>query len=74
LLSLYAAGNYYIVREANTMLSRQPGPVAFGWLWWLLTATIPVFYIVNGVRRKDVLFLWTGLAGTTGGGGAGGQY
>jgi hypothetical protein len=62
LLSLYAAGNYYVVRELNASLSGSSGPVALGWLWWLLTAGIPVFYIVKGVQKKDTLFLWTGMA------------
>ncbi|HEY4334362.1 MAG TPA: hypothetical protein VGM89_00650 [Puia sp.] len=62
LLSLYLAGNYYIVRELNATLSGSSGPVALGWLWWLLTAAIPVFFIVKGIQRKDTLFLWTGMA------------
>lgn len=62
LLSLYAAGNYYVVRETNALLSGRSGPVAIGWLWWLLTFLIPFGYIVKGLRRKDVLFLWTGMA------------
>ena len=62
LLSGYAAGNYYVIRELNTMISGTPRPVAFGWLWWLLTALIPIIYIVRGLRKKDFLFLWTGMA------------
>jgi hypothetical protein len=62
LLSFYLAGNYYIIREMNAKLSGNTGPVALGWLWWLLTAIVPIFYIVKGIFRKDVLFLWTGLA------------
>jgi hypothetical protein len=56
LLSLYAAGNYYVIRELNLM------PNALAWLWWTLTAVIPVFYLVRGVQKKDILFLWTGMA------------
>ncbi|HEY6902563.1 MAG TPA: hypothetical protein VI233_18020 [Puia sp.] len=62
LLSLYGAGNYYIVREANAYISGQPGPIALSWLWWTLTAIIPIIYIVKGLRKKDTLFLWTGMA------------
>ena len=62
LLSFYLAGNYYIVRELNTQLSENSGQVALGWLWWLLTAIVPAFYIVKGIQKKDILFLWTGLA------------
>jgi len=62
LLSGYAAGNYYIIRELNGMLSGHSGPIALGWLWWMLTAAIPIFYIVKGVRERSPLFLWTGMA------------
>jgi hypothetical protein len=62
LLSLYAAGNYYVIRELNTVLSGASSPIALGWLWWLLTAGIPIFYIVKGVQKKNTLFLWTGMA------------
>ncbi|MBS1661314.1 MAG: hypothetical protein JST68_09730 [Bacteroidetes bacterium] len=62
LLSLYAAGNYFVVREANEYISHHPGPIALGWLWWLFTILIPIFYIVKGIQKKDALFLWTGMA------------
>jgi len=61
LVTFYLAGNYYIIREVNASLSGGQGPVALGWLWWLLTAAVPVFYIVKGLQKKDPLFLWTGL-------------
>lgn len=61
LLSLYAAGNYYIVREANAFISHQSGPIALGFLWWTLTGLVPVLYIVRGIQKKDLVFLWTGL-------------
>ena len=68
LLSFYLAGNYYVIREMNASLSggagvvAPGGPVALGFLWWALTVGTPVFYIVRGIQKKDVLFLWTGLA------------
>lgn len=62
LLSLYAGGNYYVVRELNSMITGDHGPIALSWLWWLLTALIPIGYIAIGVRKKDVPFLWTGMA------------
>jgi hypothetical protein len=62
LLSLYAAGNNYIVRELNTVISAGHGPIPFGWLWWAFTALIPIAYIIKGVWKKDILFLWTGMA------------
>jgi len=62
LVSFYLAGNYYVVREMNAFISGQPGPVALSWLWWMLTALTPLFYIYQGIKKKDVIFLWTGLA------------
>lgn len=61
LVSFYAAGNYFVVRELNAFISGSSGPVALGWLWWILTAVTPVFYVVRGVQKKDRFFLWAGL-------------
>ncbi|HVU96928.1 MAG TPA: hypothetical protein VHE34_16980 [Puia sp.] len=61
LLSLYASGNYYVVHELNGTIAGGGGPISLAWLWWSLTAIIPVFYIVKGVQKKDVLWLWTGM-------------
>jgi hypothetical protein len=62
LLSFYLAGNYYIVRELNAYISGSPRPVALSWLWWLLTAIVPIIYLIRGIQKKDVIFLWAGLA------------
>jgi len=62
LLSFYLGGNYYIIRELNAAISEHPGPVALGWLWWLLTGMVPILYIARGIQKKDVVFLWTGMA------------
>jgi hypothetical protein len=61
LLSFYLAGNYYVIRQLNELIMTTDGPVSLGWLWWLLTAVIPVFYIVKGIQKKDSIFIWTGL-------------
>jgi hypothetical protein len=65
LLSFYLAGNYFVVREAGVALldlPLQPGQgLPFGWLFWILTIATPFFYIFQGIRKKDVIFLWTGL-------------
>jgi len=61
LLSFYAAGNYYVVREVNAFISHQSGPIALGFLWWTLTGLVPILYIVRGIQKKDPVFLWTGL-------------
>ena len=62
LLSFYLAGNYYIVRELNANISGSSGPVALSWLWWLLTVIIPIIYLIRGIQKKDIIFLWAGLA------------
>jgi hypothetical protein len=62
LLSFYLAGNEYVITTLHASLSRQSGPIALGWLWWILTLGTPVVYIIRGIRRKDVIFLWTGMA------------
>jgi hypothetical protein len=61
LVSVYLAGNYFVDREVNEKLNGGPGPVMLGWLWWLLTAVVPVLYVFNGIRKKDIVFVWVGL-------------
>jgi hypothetical protein len=62
LLAFYLAGNYYVVREANALISGVPGPIPLAWLWWTLTIVTPFVYIGWGIRKKDPLFLWVGMA------------
>jgi len=63
LLSFYAAGNYYVVREVNNALFHltNDGSLPFGWLFWILTFLIPMLYIVRGIQKKDAIFLRIGL-------------
>lgn len=66
LITLYLSGNYYVVREGNAMLSGLASfntpqiPLAF--LFYLLTAGIPLFYCFWGLKQKDRIFLTVGLA------------
>ena len=66
LISFYAGGNYFVIREISIALfglRLQNGEnIPFAWLFWLLTFLIPVLYIVRGIQIKDVVFLRTGLA------------
>ena len=65
LISLYAAGNYYAVRElSNSMfnLNLQPADsIPFGWLFWVFTILIPVIYLVKGIQKKDSILIRVGL-------------
>lgn len=65
LLSFYAAGNFYVVKELSSkMYHLLPGdnnPIPFGWLFWVFTFVIPVVYIIRGIQKKDAVFLRTGM-------------
>ncbi|HTI11350.1 MAG TPA: hypothetical protein VL832_22410 [Puia sp.] len=64
LLSFYAAGNYFIVRETSISLLDSPPSAALplGGLFWILTISLPFLYVARGIQKKDTVFLWTGLA------------
>ncbi|GAB3828313.1 hypothetical protein [Hymenobacter jeollabukensis] len=65
----YLAVNYWAVREGNmALMAPEYHSYAFvapqiplAWLFCLLTATIPLFYLVQGLRRPDRTWLWLGL-------------
>jgi hypothetical protein len=64
LVTFYLAGNYYIVREGNALLSgdylvRQ---IPLAPIFYVFTALIPLIYIGIGLRRPDRVWLLTGLA------------
>lgn len=62
LVSFYLAGNYFAVSEMNhSIFSHNTENISMAWLFWLLTVSTPLFYIYRGVRKKDHLFIWTGL-------------
>lgn len=64
LVFFYLAGNYFIVREGNAQLGNfasQQIPLAP--LFYVLTAIIPLAYVVWGLRRHDRLLLLIGLLG-----------
>ncbi len=61
----YLAGNYFILLEPGTAAfgtSWHSTVISMGWLFWTWTLVIPFLYIYWGIRKKDVLFLWEGLA------------
>jgi hypothetical protein len=65
LLGFYVAGNYFAVRElSNEMfdlhLADNQG-IPYGWIFWLFTFSIPLFYLARGVQKKDTLLIRVGL-------------
>ncbi|MEO6668117.1 MAG: hypothetical protein ABIN36_01490 [Ferruginibacter sp.] len=65
LFTLYAAGNYWIVREMSDSLFNlhlQPGEsIPFGFVFWSLTVFIPIIYLYFGIKKKDAILLRLGL-------------
>lgn len=65
LLTFYICGNYFVVKElSNEMFDLQLGlndPIPFGWFFWILTFAVPLLYIFYGTKKKDLLFIRTGL-------------
>jgi hypothetical protein len=65
LFVIYAAGNYFVVRElsVNQMhLHLADGQnIPFAYLFYLFTAIIPFFYVYWGLRKRSLLFLRVGL-------------
>jgi hypothetical protein len=61
LLSLYAAGNYYIVQTLSDEVNRVQRAIPFGAFFWLWTMFIPFVYLGWGIFKKDTILLRTGL-------------
>ena len=65
LIIFYTACNYYVIRESSVTffnMDLQPGeniPLAF--VFYILTATVPLLYIYFGLKQKDKTLLWSGL-------------
>lgn len=65
LISFYAAGNYFVVRELSNSLfhlNLLPGQtIPFGWVFWVFTFIIPVVYIARGIQKKDSILIRVGM-------------
>jgi hypothetical protein len=65
-LFMYAAGNYFVVRELSVELmdlelqEGQDIPLAF--VFYALTVIIPVLYLFFGLRNKDLVLIRVSLA------------
>lgn len=62
LITLYASGNYYVVKELGDMLNKtSTEPIPFGLFFWIWTTILPIGYIYQGLLRKDVISIRVGL-------------
>lgn len=65
LIIFYLACNYFVIRESSVeffSMDLQPGediPIAF--VFYILTAVVPLGYIYFGLKRKNKTLLWSGL-------------
>lgn len=65
LIVFYTACNYFVIRESSVEffnMDLQPGeniPLAF--IFYILTAAVPLLYIYFGLKQKDKTLLWSGL-------------
>lgn len=65
LLVVYAAGNYFVVRELSEKMLNlyiEPGnDIPFAWLFYALTVIIPVTYLYCGLRFRNVILIRVSL-------------
>ncbi|MES2060796.1 MAG: hypothetical protein V4456_02675 [Bacteroidota bacterium] len=64
LLTLYAAGNYFVVNRLNNMLNSLDDShtaIPFGFIFWIWTIVLPIVYIWFGLKRKNTMLLRTGM-------------
>jgi hypothetical protein len=65
LLTIYAAGNYFVVRELSENLMSlyiEPGKdIPFAWLFYALTVIIPITYLYFGITKKNIVLLRVSL-------------
>jgi hypothetical protein len=64
LLTFYASGNYFIVKELGNKIFHPSAPgdtIPLGWFFWIFTMIVPLVYLTRGILKKDILFIRTGL-------------
>ncbi|MET3981076.1 hypothetical protein ABIB62_003595 [Mucilaginibacter sp. UYP25] len=64
LITLYAAGNYFVVNRLNNMLNNLDDShttIPFGFIFWIWTMLVPVAYVLIGIRKKSAIFLRLGM-------------
>ena len=66
LLLIYIGGNYFVVRELGQSLNGshlEPGQdIPFAWLFYTFTVVIPLLYLYRGIKTRNRIFIWIGLA------------
>jgi uncharacterized membrane protein YgcG len=65
LLIVYAAGNYFVVRELSVnmmQLDLSDGQdIPFAWIFYILTVVVPVGYLYVAIKKKDLVLLRASL-------------
>ncbi|MCD9019867.1 hypothetical protein [Parachryseolinea silvisoli] len=65
LLLIYAAGNYFVVRELSLELMdlviEEGQDIPFAYVFYSLTVAIPVGYLYFGIKRKDLVLIRVSL-------------
>lgn len=64
LITLYAAGNYFVVNRLNNVLNNLDDShttIPFGFIFWIWTMLVPVAYVLIGIRKKSATFLRLGM-------------
>lgn len=65
LLLVYAAGNYFVVRELSVSMMNleisNGDDIPFAFVFYFLTVAVPVTYLYAGIRFKDVVLLRVSL-------------
>lgn len=65
LIIIYGSVNYFVVRELSISLmgfSLEIGQdIPFAFLFYTLTALLPILYIYYGIKKRSVMFLRVGL-------------
>ena len=66
LVALYAAGNYYFVKEVSVEMLHygwvtQLSALPMGWFFWAWTFLVPLIYIGAGIRNRNIILIRTGI-------------
>lgn len=66
LVVIYAACNYYVVRELSEVLLENEipidGDIPLAWFFYLFTVSVPAIFIFSGIKQSNRPLLWIGFA------------